>query len=72
MAENAETAKVNHTFEDASKRINNLLKNDRYNTDSLFYDDIIGMNWEDSKKLYLDDPQYIPKPPQNKFDLFFT
>jgi len=56
----------------ASKRINNLLKNDRYNTDSLFYDDIIGMNWEDSKKLYLDDPQYIPKPPQNKFDLFFT
>ena len=40
----------------AAKRITNLMKSDRQNlTETLFYDDIIGMSWEECKEKYLGD-----------------
>lgn len=40
----------------AAKRITNLMKSDRQNlTETLFYDDIIGMTWEECKTKYLGD-----------------
>ena len=40
----------------AAKRITNLMKSDRQNlTETLFYDDIIGMTWEECKEKYLGD-----------------
>ena len=37
----------------AKKRVENLLKTDRYNTDSLFYDTLIGKSWEETREMYL-------------------
>jgi len=37
----------------ASKRVRSLLKNDRYNKDILFYDDLVGLTWEEAKEKYL-------------------
>ena len=40
----------------AAKRINNLMNAERQNlTETLFYDDIIGMTWEECKQKYLGD-----------------
>ena len=40
----------------AAKRITNLMKSDRQNlTETLFYDDIISMSWEECKEKYLGD-----------------
>ena len=40
----------------AAKRINNLMNAERQNlTETLFYDDIIGMSWEECKAKYLGD-----------------
>jgi hypothetical protein len=37
----------------ASKRIHSLVKNDRVSDETLFYDDLIGMSWQDVKDKYL-------------------
>ena len=37
----------------ASKRIKSLVKNDRVSDETLFYDDLIGMSWEEVKEKYL-------------------
>jgi hypothetical protein len=37
----------------AKPRLENLLADKRYNTDTLFYDDLIDISWEDAKKKYL-------------------
>lgn len=37
----------------ASKRIANIIKNDRYNPENLFYADLIGMTWGEVKEKYL-------------------
>ena len=37
----------------AKKRIENLIKNERVSKESLFYDDLIYMTWEESKNKYL-------------------
>ena len=37
----------------AKKRIENLIKNNRVSSESLFYDDMIYMSWEESKQKYL-------------------
>jgi hypothetical protein len=37
----------------AKKRIASLLKNDRYSTETLFYDDLIGDEWENTKERYI-------------------
>ena len=37
----------------AKKRVENLLKDGRYNTEGLFYDDMIGAEWEVVKEKYL-------------------
>ena len=37
----------------AKKRIENLIKNERASKESLFYDDLIYMTWEESKNKYL-------------------
>lgn len=37
----------------ASKRIKTLLKDDRYSTETLFYDDLIYSSWADTKEKYL-------------------
>ena len=39
----------------ASKRIKNVIKNDKYSLDSLFYDGMIGKTWEETKETYLKD-----------------
>lgn len=39
----------------ASKRITKLVSDNRTNMDSLFYDDLIGMTWDDAKDKYLDN-----------------
>lgn len=39
----------------AKKRVNNLIEQNRYLTDTLFYDELIGKNWEDIKNKYLND-----------------
>lgn len=39
----------------ASKRVKNLLETDRYKTDLLFYDGMIGLSWEKAKEKYLED-----------------
>jgi hypothetical protein len=39
----------------ARKRVEKLVKEERYNIDKLFYDDIIGKSFEDVKKKYLSD-----------------
>ena len=48
-----------------------LIKNDRYNTDTLFYDKAIGMNWEDAKNYYIYHKDIIKKPKSN-LDMFFN
>ena len=37
----------------ASKRVASLLKNGRYSTETLFYDDLIGAEWEEAKERYI-------------------
>ena len=37
----------------AKNRLNGLLKNKRYNNEGLFYDDLIGMEWEEAKDRYI-------------------
>jgi hypothetical protein len=37
----------------AKKRVASLLKNDRYSTETLFYDDLIGDGWENTKERYI-------------------
>ena len=37
----------------ASKRIKSLVKNDRVSDETLFYDDLIGMSWQEVKDKYL-------------------
>ena len=37
----------------ASKRIKSLMKNERYGTEGLFYDDMINMTWEETKDKYI-------------------
>lgn len=37
----------------AKKRVEGLLKNGRYNTDSLFYDALIGKTWEEAREAFL-------------------
>jgi len=37
----------------AKKRVENLLKDGRYNTEGLFYDDMIGAEWEVVKEKYI-------------------
>ena len=37
----------------AANRIKNMLENKTYNTDVLFYDDMIGLTWEQAKEKYL-------------------
>jgi len=39
----------------AAKRLKNLMENNKYNKDTLFYDDMIKLDWEQSKKKYLQD-----------------
>lgn len=40
----------------AVKRIANFIKNDReFNLDTLFYDDLVTLNWEETKEKYLKD-----------------
>lgn len=39
----------------ARKRVEKLVREDKYNTDTLFYDSMIGMSWEDTKTKYLND-----------------
>lgn len=39
----------------ARKRVNNLVKSDRYNTDVLYYNEMIGMSWKEAKEKYLGD-----------------
>ena len=40
----------------ASKRVENMLKNDKYSPkDVLFYDDLINISWEECKSIYLKD-----------------
>ena len=39
----------------ASKRINSLVKNDRVSNETLFYDDLIYMSWEETKDKYLNE-----------------
>jgi hypothetical protein len=37
----------------AAKRIKGLIENNRTNKDTLFYDDLIFMSWEDTREKYL-------------------
>ena len=37
----------------ASKRIKNLVKNDRVSSETLFYDDLVGASWEEVREKYL-------------------
>jgi len=37
----------------AANRIKNVVESKRYNTDKLFYDNIIGMSWQETKEKYL-------------------
>ena len=37
----------------AKKRVASLLKNDRYSLETLFYDDLIGDEWENTKERYI-------------------
>ena len=39
----------------ASKRITNLINNNNTKDECLFYDKLIGIEWEEAKKLYLED-----------------
>ena len=39
----------------ASKRIKSLTESNRLNNNILFYDDLIYMNWEETKQKYLSD-----------------
>jgi len=39
----------------AKNRLSNVLKDGRYSTDTLFYDDLIGMSWEKAKEKYIQD-----------------
>jgi len=39
----------------AKKRIANIIKNNRFNPEHLFYDDIMGMSWEETREKYLPD-----------------
>lgn len=38
----------------AKKRVKKLLEDGRYRKQSLFYDDLVGLSWEDTKKKYLE------------------
>jgi len=37
----------------AKKRVASLLKNNRYSLETLFYDDLIGDDWENTKERYI-------------------
>jgi hypothetical protein len=37
----------------ASKRLKSLMKSDRYTSESLFYDDLMGTSWEEVKEKYI-------------------
>jgi len=37
----------------ASKRLKNMIENDKYNTEMLFYDDLIKLSWKETKEKYL-------------------
>jgi hypothetical protein len=39
----------------AANRVKNVLENYTYNTDVLFYDDVIGLSWPETKQKYLKD-----------------
>jgi hypothetical protein len=39
----------------ASKRIKSLIKNDRVSDETLYYDDLIYLDWEQTKEKYLND-----------------
>ena len=39
----------------ATKRITNLIKQNRVNNDILYYDDILKLNWEETKERYLNE-----------------
>ncbi len=39
----------------AIKRVNNLLSKNNYNTNTLFYDDILSMSWDETKIKYLSE-----------------
>ena len=39
----------------ASKRINSLIKNDRVSDETLYYDDLIFMDWDETKEKYLQE-----------------
>jgi hypothetical protein len=39
----------------ARKRVDNLVKSDRYNLDTLYYNGMIGMSWDEAKEKYLGD-----------------
>ena len=56
----------------ASKRLKNLLNKDTYNLNTLFYDKMIGMEWEEAKNYYLYNTEVkeIIKE-KNKTDYFF-
>ena len=39
----------------AKKRLKNIIKNDKYDTRVLFYDDLMKLSWEETKEKYLKD-----------------
>lgn len=39
----------------AAKRVKNVVESKRYNTNTLFYDNILGKSWEETKKIYLSE-----------------
>jgi len=39
----------------AKKRVDKLVKNKRYNLNTLFYDDLIGISWDETKEKYLNE-----------------
>jgi len=39
----------------AKKRISNIMSSKRYNTNSLFYDNIIDKSWEETKRMYINE-----------------
>lgn len=39
----------------AEKRIKNIIENDKFSGDTLFYDGMVGVDWEEAKRRYLND-----------------
>jgi len=56
----------------AKKRLKSLLKNDRYNTKTLFYDDMIDMNWEETKEYYLGSGEKLKDKEDSKVNIWFN